>query len=470
MRLTASRFLVVLSVALTSVAALPQSARANGNYSHLWAALDALNYLPEGDLKDLLTKPELKLMLQNGSNFPDGGYAVGDGYGEISHWEPLHLAYLEWIRATYQPPWSQEAQEHIAFLMGMVAHGMSDQLYDGMFLERHKFFDPYIGDVPMLGLDGATDSCFAAIRGPVEVPKFWVPAAVMAPLYMQTDGHQVTPKTIETGQKLVPAAIMISNDAGNHPDKIAEYTQFYPYACQQQDNIDIPGTIPTHGATIARFWAVMWGRLHGEDPWDHALVGTYFTGSEPYNQTLDSANPDSWVGFAMPFGLDPATVNSDTVKVTDSNGNPVPVDVDVYYGRSSHLVNLMPKQDWAADTDYTVTISGDIASWEGRLMTTEHTFQFSTKPKPADPIADDPIESDIVSEDAAGEVAGGDAAASDLGAADQVADQSADVSDDLGTPAKKNSGGCAATPAPQGMGMGLLVALALALMGLARRR
>ncbi len=456
----------------------PTDAAANGNYSHLWAALDGLNYLPPGELRDLLTQPELKQMLQNGANFPDGGYAVGDGYGEISHWEPLHLAYLEWIRATYQPPWSAEATQHIAFLMGMVAHGMSDQLYDGMFLERHKYYDPFIGDVPMLGLDGATDSCFAAIQGPIEVPKTWVPADVMAPFYLETDGHTVLPKTIETGQKLVAAAIMISNDAVTHPDKVVEYTTMYPYACQQQNNIEIPGTIPTHGAVIARFWAVMWDRLHGKEAWDQPLLGTFFTTSQPWAQTLDSANPDSWVSFAMPFGLDPSTVNNTTVVVKDSQGNLHPVQVKVYYGWNSHLVNLMPQQDWAADTDYTVTVSGEIKSWDGHLLTTTHTFDFSTKPAPEQPeiIENTPIESDDLGgggdldQDAQGQ--------SDLSPLEDLsgADVGSDLSPDAGqdavvpdVPAKKNSGGCSASLPGGGMGNLLLLALLLAGLALVRR-
>jgi hypothetical protein len=78
---------------------------ANGNFSHLWVATDALNYLEQGELKDLLTQDDLGDVLRNGAMFPDGGYAVGDGYGEMAHWEPFQTAYLEWIRATYQPPW-----------------------------------------------------------------------------------------------------------------------------------------------------------------------------------------------------------------------------------------------------------------------------------------------------------------------------------------------------------------------------
>jgi len=80
---------------------LPLPARANGQTSHLWISDTALDQLPDGELRDFLTRDDLQLMLRNGSMFPDGGYAVGDGYGEIAHWEPFQTAYLVWIRDSF---------------------------------------------------------------------------------------------------------------------------------------------------------------------------------------------------------------------------------------------------------------------------------------------------------------------------------------------------------------------------------
>ncbi len=140
---------------------------ANGNYSHNWIAMDSLNYVEKGDLRDLLTREDLLVMLRNGAMYPDGGYGIDDDYGEISHWEPFHLTYLDWIRTQFKPPWSDEAAQHIAFLMGMAAHGLSDQLYDGMYLTRHEFYDINHSDATLGGVDTATDACFAATQGPM---------------------------------------------------------------------------------------------------------------------------------------------------------------------------------------------------------------------------------------------------------------------------------------------------------------
>lgn len=361
----------------------PLSGWANGNYSHVWVSTDALNYLEDGELKELLTTPELTNILRNGAMYPDGGYAVGDNYGEISHWEPFHLTYLGWIRESFSPPWDHEAKQHIAFLLGMATHGMSDQLYDGMYLTRHGHYDDHGSEATMIGVDGATDACFAVAQGkPLELPEQWLPAETLAPLYEQLNGHKVTPETLVQGHTFVAVAILAANDGLNNPEQIAEYMELYPYACGNQNNPEAPGSPPTHSPAVAAYWQVLWGRLHGEETFDQPLLGTFFTGGTPWDQPTDASNPDSWVHFSMPRGLNPGTVNEDTVVVTDSDGAVIPVDLHVYYGNNSHLVNVKPQEDWPDATLFTVTISPPITSWDGVELGQTHSFEFATMPQP----------------------------------------------------------------------------------------
>ena len=72
----------------------PSTAHANGQTTHVWITLEAVGHLDDGPLKELLSKPEVFDALVNGAMFPDGGYANGDHYGELAHWEPLQQAYL----------------------------------------------------------------------------------------------------------------------------------------------------------------------------------------------------------------------------------------------------------------------------------------------------------------------------------------------------------------------------------------
>ena len=360
---------------------------ANGNYSHMWIATDAIGYLEEGPLLDLLGQDGLLEVLQNGAMFPDGGYAVDDGYGEMGHWEPFHLTYLDWIRTTYEPPWSDEAARHVAFLMGMAAHGMSDQLYDGMYLQRHKHYDEHGDSATQFGVDGATDVCFAATQGPAKAPPAWVPAEVMASLFGEL-GHEVAPEKITQGQTLIGFVVGFDSAQAQDPDVMAEYMEVYPWACGNQDNPAVPGSPVTHGPAVARYWEALWGRLHGHEAFDEDLLGAFFTGGTPYEQPQDGGTPDAWVSFALPRGLEPGTVTPDTVTVVGEDGLTHPFGLHVYYGRHSHLVNIKPQEDWAPDMRYDVTIAPPIQSWEGTELAATHTFFFSTGLDPAPPPED----------------------------------------------------------------------------------
>jgi len=384
--------LVIAAAVLVSRLAL-----ANGNYSHVWVATDALTYLPAGELRDLFQDEHLVNIVRNGAMYPDGGYAMNDGYGEISHWEPFHLAYLDWIRTTYAAPWSDEALEHVAFLFGMVAHGLTDQLYDGMYLERSEVFDQGGCDATPYGTDGSTDACFAATQGPLEKPVAWVPADVLAPLY-ETQGHIVSAQTLKQGHNLVFFAIVHANVEGANPEIIADYMAKCPWACGHQNDPASPGSPVTNGPAIAAYWQGLWARLNGDEGFGQPLLDTYMTGGTSWEVPRDASSPDSWVSFAMPRGLEPSTVTPATVVVTrDADGSVHPVTVNVYYGESSHLVNVKPQEDWAEDSSYTVTVSPPIASWDGAVMEAPRSFTFSTLPAPAQP-EPEPVEVVEVSE------------------------------------------------------------------------
>lgn len=375
-----------VALAMLGVLTLPAGeARANGNYSHVWVAVDGVRHLPEGDLKTLLSDPQNLEALRNGAMFPDGGYAVGDDYGEISHWEPFHFEYLNWFLKTFPPPWTGEAARRVAFLMGMVAHGLCDQFYDGMYLQRHEHYDdPWPGPEPVGGVDGATDVCFAATQGPMVEPVPWAPYEDLAPLYPAV-GHAVAPETLELGQNLVVFAVAHANAEAADPEKVQKYLQMYPWACGHQNDPAAPGSPVTVGRAIAAYWQVLWARLHGVDDLDAPLLDTWFLGGDPWDIEEDASSPGSWVSFAMPRGLDPPTVNGQSVTVADAAGATHPVTLQVYYGRGSHLVNVKPKQAWAPDMTYTVTISPPLAFWDGLVLGTVHAFTFSTAAPPVEP-------------------------------------------------------------------------------------
>jgi hypothetical protein len=195
-------------VAVLSLAVSEREARACGNVTHAWISIDAKARLPQGPIRELLDRPGMERYLRNGTMFPDGGYPIGDDYGEMAHWEPFQDRYLAWIREHYQPPWSDEAAMHIAFLLGMASHGMADQVYDSTFMEGSKHAkDPGWETCHEFGcdFDSTTDILWARLKGPGVDPERWFPDAF--PDLFHQAGHDVTVETMTRGANLVGNAI-----------------------------------------------------------------------------------------------------------------------------------------------------------------------------------------------------------------------------------------------------------------------
>jgi len=357
------------------------AALANGNVSHLWVSVWARDEVPAGDLQDLITRGDVEQMLHSGSNFPDGGYAVDDGYGEIAHWEPFQSAYLDWIVANYEPPWTDEAAQHIAFLMGMASHGMSDQVYDGTYLKRSAVYD---SDAPgsSIGLDGSTDVAHTAEAGPLDPPDHWVPDDLMAQLMLDQAGHQVDASTIADGQSLVAFSIYFVSEVSQDPDQVAEHLAAYPWACTHQMDPAVPGNPPATAPVVAVYWERLWGRLHGADPLDDPLMATFpAAGSEGHPTGPEDI--ESMVSFVVSRGLQADTANATTITIVDEDGTEHEAEIQVYYGQSSHVVNLLPLEGWAADSVHTVTVGSGLKTWDGGEFA-PFSFEFSTA-QPDDP-------------------------------------------------------------------------------------
>jgi hypothetical protein len=74
-------------------------------------------------------------------------------------------------------------------------------------------------------------------------------------------------------------------------------------------------------------------------------------------------------------------INKDKVKFTDADGNKV--DFEIYYdSKNGKSMNLLATNDLETETEYTVTVSGDLTSDEGKILGADKTLTFSTR-KPA---------------------------------------------------------------------------------------
>ncbi|MFZ5479632.1 MAG: Ig-like domain-containing protein [Myxococcota bacterium] len=367
---------------------LTAPALANGLTAHQWVTVEAVERLPDGPLRDLVTEQHAPLL--TGNCFPDGGYAVGHAYGEAAHWEPFQTAYLRWIRDTYGDDFAGAGAEHVAFLMGLASHGMSDTTYDGTFYVEAQANDP-AESFAAESWDEATDMVVASERGPGETPDPWIPAEPIVAI-LGEQGIAVDAATLEDGTQLAQAAIDFVGIVAQDEETVDEYRAEFPWATAHVLDEDRVCTPECGAGLVALYWQALWERLEGDDGW--RVLATL-----PADGAMGVATEgfDARLHVVMSRGLATGSVTAASVTVADADGNDSPVEIDLYYGETSHLINVIPTHGWAADTDYFVTVHPGIDSWDGEAELGEpHNFEFSTREPPEPPGEDDasPSETD----------------------------------------------------------------------------
>lgn len=360
----------------------PSLALANGQTTHLWITEQALQALPPGDLKDLLSQPESVDPLLNGSMFPDGGYAVSDDYGEYAHWEPFQQAYLRWIRARFAPDYATgEAALHTAFLMGLVSHGIADEVFDSRFMELSRVLDPGWQD-DNAGLDTASDVLLAAQVGGMSAPEPWVPYDVLAQLFVDEIHHDVSVDTIQQGQSLLFTALEYVEWARNTDERVEYFGDLYPWSRDHLLDDAVPGSPPCEGRAVAAAWQATWDRLH-ERPFDEP-VAEFSPGDGSFGLQRDSTRVDARLFATFTRGVEEATL-ADSVRVLDEAGEEVPMHFHLHYGEHSHALVGEPLMDWLDDAQYTLQVGPGLTDYDGDTFEGSWSASFSTAEPPAEP-------------------------------------------------------------------------------------
>jgi hypothetical protein len=164
-------------------------AGATGMQGHIYMAQCAAEQTANARLRAIFDAHPLELA--NGAFFPDSGYTADDHeQGEIPHWEQYVEGYLQLIRERYQPPYDDpEAAAHVAFLMGIAAHGITDSTFDSLLFDRAAQLEP--GDMDKF--DAAMDVFLVHDRPRYFVPDLTYDAATLADVFKLQIPHPVTP-------------------------------------------------------------------------------------------------------------------------------------------------------------------------------------------------------------------------------------------------------------------------------------
>ena len=103
---------------------------AGGGITHMYIAKQAINHLPNQQLKTILLN-NLDAYLV-GAAYPDSGYIAGTHYGEDSHWDTFIYTFADYLKQQYKDP-AVSNPKLLAFLFGCATHRVSDEIIHFIF-------------------------------------------------------------------------------------------------------------------------------------------------------------------------------------------------------------------------------------------------------------------------------------------------------------------------------------------------
>ncbi len=362
---------------MLSLLLVPSMALANGQTTHVWISRAAVDHLPAGGLRDILSSPTHDPMLVHGTMFPDGGYPIGHPYGEVAHWEPLQTRYLAWIKASFPLPYDQEAAPHIAFLMGLGSHGLADQTFDAFYLDRSQLYDAELGWANGLSMDEGTDFKWASLRGGQAVPERWIPTDVLPELFAE-EGIEVDGETLNQGQGLLEIAIGAVSASAAAGGDLSRYEEAFPWAMSNLENESIPGIPAYETKVVASYWLELWERLHSRS--GTTIIDRTWPPDGALGLSTDARSPDARVSILFRQGLRTDDLHPELFSVVDSTGISHPVDIWLYYGNDSHIIHLVPQADWPSEEWLTVTLEAGLRTRTGATLAEAYRFSVSTHP------------------------------------------------------------------------------------------
>lgn len=371
--------LCLVTIALLS---LPSAAAANGQSTHVWITIEALDRLPVGPVSDLLRRPELLTPIVNGTMFPDWGYASGDrDHGEAAHWEPFQQEYLRWIQESFEAPYTEgDAAQHVAFLFGMASHGMADEHFDSLFMEHSRCYDAGWGLEDVASLDTASDVLFMAQVGGIATPVPWLPTEALTEVYARAMPQlPLDVEGLEWGNELLHVAVAAVDALRENKERITTFTDLYPWSTARFLDEGTPGSPPTEADAVAAYWLAMWERLQRTADFD-APVALMTPAPGSFGHALTAEKPEGRLHLAFAHGVRADTL--DNVSVNTAQGVPVAMDVSHFYGDLSHAVLARPLAPWEPDTDYVLTVAPGVEDTDGLVSTVPWTATFSTRTAP----------------------------------------------------------------------------------------
>lgn len=368
--------LLFASLCAAAAAALsPADARATGMQGHMFMAMCAAEQVTDPRLRAILDA--YPTHLANGAFLVDSGYTMEDhDQGEIPHWEGFIEAQLQLIREKYPAPYdSPEAAQHVAVLLGMAAHGITDSTFDTLIYARAEQVEPSNMD----SFDTSMDVFLVA-----DMPRYFIPDYAYDPAFLSETftkvGHPIPQKDVESAAKTAHAGIAaVTNLLYLSAD---EYGKKYPWGRAHFLDPRTPGSYAFGARVVMGYYRELLRRLDGDTTADQIVIGTYPSDDWPL-VTLDAARPDGKVILFFGEGLDRASITADSVTVLGPDGAAVPLKVDVFRGDTwANVLVAEAQEGWKPGATYQVVLSNAVQTLSGASPKDDYAFSFTTCASP----------------------------------------------------------------------------------------
>lgn len=364
-----SMFLIV-----TAFFVVGKKAPAAGVTTHFAMTREAVKKVSVPKLKKLLEENKNALMC--GVSFPDFGTAVDYGtmhrkkpeFGGVAHRPVFVEAYFDRVRERCAPDYA-DCDRLLAHFMGVAAHGMEDDLYDELFMNKAQVLDPGGGRV---NHDLWADEVFVVRYDPFGVvPRYYLPWEDLVEVYGGL-GMEVGRRDLLTGK--------IYHWAGASGLRAIALIP-YPYYSRQlsftkANIVTHPGGIGHASAVIARYWEILWKRLQGAGRSDEIILETWpgpgSSGHECGHESLYSR-----VNVYFTTGMDDASITRDSFYIEDPEGKRLPVSIRIKH-ENDNFAALIPERDFEPGTTYTAVITARVKDMKGNHLTEEYSWSFTT--------------------------------------------------------------------------------------------
>ncbi len=372
----------VLLMTLVAGLLCPSVAPANGNNTHVGINLQAIKHLPPGALRELVLAPSLRQMLLNGSIFPDGGYAIGHGYGEHAHWEPTQRSLAKGLQSTCPGlPGADPCRQRLAFLLGMTGHGMADQVFDSLFMQAAKKHDKDgWASGTFDSLDSASDALWAAYVAPAPALELWLAMPWLMAAFAER-GVKVEEATIKNGQMLlVDAVLSWGRNVGSQPDKVAAFEKQYPWSAAHLTDPHTAGSPPCEARVVASYWRHLWAEWVDLQERSIEVMATVPSDGGG-GLASDPGDPASTAALIFSRGVNEESVKAELIEVRDAEGALLPAKLHLFYGpNDAHVLRIRPTEPWPEGTMSVAVLPGALLSSDGVEFDKETRFKVVVGP------------------------------------------------------------------------------------------